>query len=142
MAEGAEYQPVDLPNGMFLLDDAVDDRIRAACAAPDRVGDEAHPIFAFVSGLGGLGVPVAEAMARVGCSVEDGPLLASCEISLHGILKVGVTYQIAARVVEKRRKASRRFGSADHLLFSIEIGQDGRRFADLHLRMIVPVRSA
>lgn len=140
--EGAGFQPIDLPEGTFFLDEALDDRIRAGCAAAARTGDEAHPIFAFVGGLGGLGVPVANAMALAGCSIDDGPLLASCEIDLHRIMKVGVTYQIAGRVVEKRRKGSRRYGAADHLLFSIHIGHGGNRFADLHLRMIFPVRNA
>ncbi|MDB5722751.1 MAG: hypothetical protein JWP15_3369 [Alphaproteobacteria bacterium] len=135
----AGFEPINLPPGHFALDADLDDRLRRDGAAPPREGDIAHPIFAFVGGIGGLGVPVGDAIALAGCSIGAGPLLASCDISIYRALKVGVTYQIAGRIAGKTRKPSRRFGAADHLLLSVSIAEGDVRFVDLDLKMIVPV---
>ena len=136
------FEPISLPTGHFLLSGEVDDEIRAISGGPARDGAVAHPVFAFVAGIGGMGVPVAEAIARGGCSIEAGPLLASCAIALHRPMRVGVSYQVEAMIADKARKSSRRFGAADHLLFKLELSSDGTKYVDLELRMIVPAGRA
>jgi hypothetical protein len=132
------FTPIELPQGTFVLSPALDDRLRRENAAPPRTGTDAHPIFAFVAGLGGMGLPVAEALRLCGCSMDAGPLLASCEIAIHAPMQVGLTYDVDARIAEKVRKQSRRFGAADHLLFRLDMRVAGKRYAELAIRMIVP----
>ena len=136
------FEPIDLPEGRFVLSEQVDDRLRAISGGPARLGDVAHPIFAFVAGIGGMGVPVAAAIAHGGCSIEAGPLLASCTIDFHRPMKVGQTYQVRASIVEKVRKASRRFGAADHLLLRLALHGGDLHHVDLELRMIIPAGKA
>lgn len=134
----ARFEPIGLPTGHFDLSPESDDRLRSLSGATPRDGSMAHPIFCFVAGIGGMGVPVAEAIARGGCSIEAGPLLASCTISCHRPMKVGLTYQVDAMIADKVRKESRRFGAADHLLFRLALSSGGTKYVDLELRMIVP----
>jgi hypothetical protein len=132
------FTAITLPPGTFFLSADLDDRLRRESAAPQRCGGLAHPVFAFVAGLGGMGLPVAEAIGLCGCSMKAGPLLASCEITIHKPLRVGLTYRVQASIAEKIRKPSRRFGAADHLLFRFDLDVQGERFAELALHMIVP----
>jgi hypothetical protein len=140
--QARSFQPIELPLGSFALTTALDDRVRKSCAAsPRSTGVLAHPIFAFVAGLGGMGLPIAEAIERCGGSIDSGPVLAGCEIAIDKPLEVDRTYDVASRIAEYVRKPSRRYGAADHLLLRFELAAQGERFAELVLRIIVPVRA-
>jgi hypothetical protein len=131
--------PLALPPGRFSLTGAADDELRATCGAPPRTGSIAHPGVTFVAALGGVGMPVADILARCGCSIEAGPVLASCDLDWARPLHVDAVYEVVGEVTFKQRKNSRRFGAADHLNLRFAISLDGEHHALLRLHMIVPV---
>ncbi|RYY44303.1 MAG: hypothetical protein EOP59_06430 [Sphingomonadales bacterium] len=131
--------PLHLPSGSFALTAELDDALRLTSDAVSRDGDTAHPALAFVAALGGAGLNVAEILALCGCSIDAGPLLASCDLEWERPLQVSTVYQVSGEVSSKQRKASRRFGAADHLAFSFSVSLNGATYATLTLRMIVPL---
>ena len=128
-----------IPAGRYRLDRALDDRLRAASAAPERGrSDRAHPAFAFVVALGGMGLKVADICQLLGLSLNSGPLLGTCRIRYHRPLEVDRTYDVQGRIAALVRKASRRFGMADHLTLRIAASADAVPFTELEFTMIVP----
>ena len=135
-AEGDGVQQI--PAGQFYLSPTLDTELRSACRAPPRQGEAAHPILAFVVALGGLGVDVAEICQMCGSSIEAGPLLASCRISYHRPMAVDLTYHVRGEVSGVTRKASRRFGMADHVSLRMSVTAGTDSYADVALAWIMP----
>lgn len=131
-----------IPPGRYRIDRALDDSIRAAARAPQRAADDhrAHPIFAFLAALGGMGVPVAELCRMCGSSIDDGPVLARTSIDYGPAMEVDRDYRIVGQVSAITRKPSRRFGQADHVDIRLIVESDDRRFADVLLSWIMPRR--
>lgn len=128
----------EIPVGRYLLDPALDDRLRAFNGVAPREGDTAHPVFAFVMALGGMGLSIRELSDQLGLAFGDGPVLAGCVLEYHSTLRVGARYDVAAEVAELLRKPSRRFGAADHLHLHIRLSQAGRACAEARLHIIFP----
>lgn len=131
-----------IPSGSFHLDGDLDDAIRVAAAAPARDGASAHPIFAFVIAVGGMGATVSEICTICDLSIEAGPLLAKCRIRYHRSIVVDRTYDVRGAVTAIVRKASRRFGATDHVSLGIAIACGPDAYADVALTWIVPLREA
>lgn len=132
-----------IPPGCYRLDAALDDRLRVASAAPARgAGREAHPGFAFVLALGGMGLKVGEICELLGLSLASGPLLGTCRIRYHRALEIERSYDVQGCVAGLMRKASRRFGAADHVTLRIAVAADGMPFVDVEFTMIVPTATA
>ncbi|WP_232495257.1 hypothetical protein [Novosphingobium kaempferiae] len=125
--------------GRFDLSAALDDAIRASCAAPARSGAEAHPIFAFVAALGGMGARVRDVCRDLGLAFDSGAVLGRCRIDYDAPMTVDTAYDVAAEVVLLERKASRRFGAADHLTLGMTVSAGGRPHARVQLTTIMPV---
>lgn len=138
--QGPAATPITIPRGQYRLDRALDDGIRAAARAPARASDDrrAHPIFAFLAALGGMGVPVAELCRMCGSSIDDGPVLARTSIDHGPPMEVDRDYVVGGEVSAITRKPSRRFGQADHVDIRLHVESDGRRFADVTLSWIMP----
>ncbi|MBV7407442.1 hypothetical protein [Maritimibacter sp. DP1N21-5] len=129
-----------IPEGQFALTAEMDDRLRQMAGAGPRAGDGAHPIFALVGALGGLGLRIAELSRALGLDFDAGPVLARCRLDYDDRLRVGTTYRVAARVDEITRKPSRVFGQADHLHLSIML-HDDRPVSRARLHIVFPVRT-
>lgn len=127
-----------IPQGCFHLSAGLDDAIRQSCAAPARKGVEAHPIFAFVAALGGMGSRVADVCRGLGLAFDDGAVLGRCRIDYDAPLIVDTHYDVDTRVVALERKASRRFGAADHLTLGMTVSAVGRPHARVQLTTIMP----
>ena len=69
-----------IPDGRFAITEAMDDRVRDMARAPDRQGVRAHPIFAFVGALGGMGMKIADLSEALGLAFHKGPVLARCRL--------------------------------------------------------------
>lgn len=139
---GRSPSPI-IPPGVYRVTRELDDRLRAACSAPvRREGEGAHPGFAFVAALAGMGLKVGDICRLVGLSLESGAVLGTCRIRYDRPLEVDRTYQVQGRVGTLVRKASRRFGATDHLMLHMEVGAASVPFAQVELTMIVPVREA
>jgi len=132
-----------VPDGSYLLSAAMDDALRGACGAPARGADGvAHPAFAFVMALGGMGVDVATLCARFGLPFDTGAMLGRCRLRYARPLAVDVRYLVQARLVTRQRKPSRRFGAAEHLTLAMALSCAGVLHAEVELTMIVPLRLA
>ena len=134
----ADPASLAVPPGSFDLTAAADDALRAAAQAPPRAGDAAHPGFAFVMALGGMGWRIGEVCGALGLDFASGPVLVSCRIGWLAPLRTGARYHIAARVEGIERRASRSFGAADHLTLRIAVG----KAAEVALRIVFRVPGA
>lgn len=132
--------PADpIPDGVFALTAALDDRVRVLSAAPPRQGDRAHPIHAYLGALGGMSMPIADFSRALGLAFDAGPVLGACRLTFPGTLRVGRDYAVATRVLDLLRKPSRRFGRADHLTLSITLSDRDGPASNLTFTMINPV---
>lgn len=127
--------------GRFHLSAAADDRVRALSGAPPRIGDAAHPVFAYLGALGGLPQPIGDWSRALGLGFDLGPVLGSCVIDFPGRLRTGQDYAVRAEVTAITRKPSRRFGAADHAAFVIALCQQ-QEVSILRFTMITPVAPA
>lgn len=128
-----------IPVGSYTLTAAMDDRLRAAAAAPPRgASSSAHPIFGFVAAVGGLGRPIGDLCRGLNLAFDKGAVLASCKIAYARPLQVERTYDVNARVASLVRKPSRKYGAADHLTLAITIAADGEAFVSIDVRMVTP----
>ncbi|WP_439532153.1 hypothetical protein [Polymorphobacter sp.] len=131
-----------IPEGEYRLSQAMDDALRAASGALPRGSDGlAHPAFAFVAALGGMGLDIKTVCARLGLPFDTGAVLGRCRIAFDRPMLVDHAYGVHARIVSLIRKSSRRFGGADHLCLATDIRVGTTHFATVELTMIVPVAS-
>ncbi|MFS0735669.1 hypothetical protein ABC347_01350 [Sphingomonas sp. 1P06PA] len=135
-----DFEPFALPVGQYRIDGDTDAMVRTTSHAPDRIGDAAHPIMAFVAALGGLGAPIADVCVMLGSSISVGPLLASCTIQYDRPLRIDLTYEVHAMLTGLIRKPSRAYGAADHAKLVIRLERDGMRDAEVALTWVLPVR--
>ena len=132
-----------IPDGRYWLTPAMDDALRAASSAPPRGKDRrAHPAFAFVMALGGMGVDIGTLCAHLGVPFNTGAVLGRCSITFDRSILVDQSYDVSASLTSINRKSSRRFGATDHLCFAMRIGVEEQRFAMVEFTMIVPVAVA
>jgi hypothetical protein len=131
--------PLAIPTGHFRLDAEDDAMIRATSGGEPGNGEDAHPVFGFIAAIGGLGIPVGDVFTLCGGSIEAGPLLASSDLAFSRPLKVGVTYQVEGIVESVVRKASRRFGAADHIRLRIDVRDGATDYSRLTLTILMPV---
>jgi hypothetical protein len=128
-----------IPSGVFDLSAGLDDAIRNSCGAPIRRGVEAHPIFAFIAALGGMGSRVGDVCRDLGLAFDSGAVLGRCRIDYDTALRVDTRYDVDTTVLAIERKPSRRFGAADHLTLNMTVSAMGRAFARVRLTTIMPV---
>lgn len=127
-----------IPLGVFHLSADLDDAIRRSCAAPVRDGIQAHPIFAFVAALGGMGSRVGDVCRGLGLAFDSGAVLGRCRIDYDAPLTVDTRYDVETNIVELERKRSRRFGAADHLTLRMTVSAAAQPYARIQLTTIMP----
>lgn len=128
-----------IPPGRYRLTEVLDDRLRSLTGAPARgAAQTAHPVFAFVMALGGMGIRIADLARALGLDFGAGPVLAACTLDFRAPLLVGRDYDVSARVEGLSRKPSRRFGAADHLHLAIVLAHDSQPRAEARLHIIFP----
>ena len=128
-----------LAKGRFAIDAADDQRLRRLAGADRATAGEAHPGFALVAALGGVGVPVRTLFEACGLGFETGPVLGRCRIEWDRPLTIGENYTVEASLAGLTRKSSRRFGAADHLVLAFAICDEAGRCAKVETTTIVPV---
>jgi hypothetical protein len=134
-----ESPALTIPPGRYSLTAGLDDRLRALTNASVRGADgAAHPIFAFVIALGGMGLRIADLSERLGLAFGAGPVLAGCTLDYHAPMLVGRDYDVTTRIEGLERKPSRRFGAADHLRLHIALSCTGVNCAETRLHIIYP----
>ena len=109
-------------------------------AAPSP--DIAHPLFAYIAGIRGMGWDLDEVFARMDASAADGPMFGELEIEQQRPLRVGERLQVEGVITDVRRKVGTS-GTFDLLKFDLVLTDDeGRRAAVVTNRFVFPRREA
>jgi hypothetical protein len=132
------FQPIPLPEGRYFIATAVDAAIRRSSGGLAAQKGRAHPVFAFLAALGGMGISIAELCKMCGASIDDGPVLARCRIRYHCPLRLEHSYVVDGIIVSQMRKPSRRFGAADHIGLELNLRDDKGLCAEIAITMIMP----
>lgn len=74
---------------------------------------EPHPIMAFIGAQQGMGMTVAGLFAWLNSDVEDGPLLANCDMQFARPLEVSRSYTVTGVIESIQRKQGRSLGTFD-----------------------------
>jgi hypothetical protein len=90
--------------------------------APDGSG---HPLFAYLGTQVGIGIGVDGIMALARTTVDDGVMMASCEVELMRPLHPGLEYGVTGGVVALEHKEGRRTGPFDLMTFALELTEAG-----------------
>jgi len=97
---------------------------RAVCessgVAPADDGT-AHPIFALIATQRGMGLSVEELLATCKFHVDDGPMMAGCDVEILTPMRVDETYSVRGEIVSLARKASRKLGAMDILTHELRL---------------------
>jgi hypothetical protein len=81
----------------------------------------AHPIYFYIATQVGMGMTVAGLCAVCEFDVEDGPMMASSQVTFSRPLMTGQAYRVGGRIVSLVRKPSRKFGVMDMLEYVLEL---------------------
>lgn len=111
---GGEYA-VEPWRAWLVADTALD--------TPDAA--RAHPLFAWLAGIGGWGTSWDDFFALFGADADDGPMFGEHETVLHRPLRVGDRYQVSGEVVSVDRKTGRSTGVFDIVGYRLSM-HDGR----------------
>lgn len=134
--------PIELQPGRYCITPERDAEARIAAEASAGDGLQAHPIFAFIMALNGLGESVADIYSRIGASLDDGPVLASCRIDYPQSFRVGESYDVTGRIIGLISKSSRRFGQTRHMTQRVDIQDSaGQPVASIELKVVIPTRT-
>lgn len=128
-----------LAGGTFTIPPDEDRRYRELVhARPPRDGD-AHPMWAFIATLRGMGVTIAETLALAGADIEaDGPMHGELDIELLGPLRTGVSYRVSGEVVGVERKHGRSLGPFDLLRLRYVLADDEGPVASYATAIVLP----
>ena len=114
----------------------------AVGAAPDAA--LAHPSMAHLVGLRGTGMTIAEILALLDATADDGVLLGETDFAFAAPLVPGATYDCDGEIVSVRRKRGARAGVFDLLTFTVRIREPGGDppVATCSFTMVFPRREA
>lgn len=132
MIELAEVEKVvgtSFPGGFFRIE-GYEHQLGCDAVLAPRLGDgAAHPIFAYLAGIRGMGMSLDELFDLVGSSAEEGVMFGELEVELLRPLRVGTTYQVRGEITDVRRKEGRQAGVFDIVSFRLELLEDGEAAA-------------
>jgi hypothetical protein len=102
---GLEHLPgTELPAGAFTISAEDDARVREVVGGEPAGDGLAHPLWAYIAPQRGVGISVAGICALADFDVDDGPMLGSSELELHGEIRIGEPYTVTGRVLAIDRK--------------------------------------
>lgn len=128
------------PGGTYRISRAENEELCAAVGAvPDPEG-WAHPIFYYIATQVGMGLSVAELLAKCDFDVADGPLMVGSNATFHQQLKVDLTYEVSGQIDSLVRKPSRAFGAMDLLTFTLKLTEGGTPVLTCTNQWVLPRR--
>src|SRR5437870_2043190 len=90
-----EIAAISIPPGEYHVGGDLDDRLRVAVHAPPRGRSMlAHPAFAFIVAMGGMGTKIGDLCRSLGLAFDSGAVLGRCRISYERALEVDRSYRI------------------------------------------------
>lgn len=120
------------------------DENRALCestgVAPAADGS-AHPVYFYIATQVGMGMTVAGLCAACDFDVEEGPMMASSQVTFSRPLQTGQPYQVTGCIVSLVRKPSKKLGVMDMLEYVLELSlPDGAPVLSTTNRWVLPRR--
>jgi acyl dehydratase len=100
----------------------------------------AHPLFAYIAGIRGMGWDLDEVFARMDASAADGPMFGELAIEQSRPLRVGERLQVEGVVTDVARKVGAS-GTFDLLTFDLVLADEqGAQVAVVTNRFVFPRR--
>lgn len=128
-----------LPGGTYRLGTERHDRLVAALGGVAPADGAAHPVAAWVIGMGGMGLSLEELFAAVGVHMDDGPMLGGHETEIDRPLQPEMTYTVTGEIASIESKTGRRMGRFDVMRVELQILEpDGRRAATCVNIVVLP----
>lgn len=116
-APGLEHLAgTELPQGTFTITPEEDARVLEVVGGEPLGGGIAHPLWAYIAPQRGIGISVEGICQLADFDVNDGPMLGSSELELHGQLRTDVEYTVTGSVLAIDRKQGS-IGTFDVLAF-------------------------
>jgi hypothetical protein len=100
------------------------DENRVLCStleATPAADGSAHPVYFFIATQVGMGMTVAELCRACDFDVEDGPMIASSNVTFSRPLMTRQAYRVTGEIVSLTRKRSRTFGVMDSLNYVLRL---------------------
>jgi hypothetical protein len=100
------------------------DENRVLCStleATPAADGSAHPVYFFIATQVGMGMTVAELCRACDFDVEDGPMIASSNVTFSRPLMTQQAYRVTGEIVSLTRKRSRTFGVMDSLTYVLRL---------------------
>jgi hypothetical protein len=143
-APGHEHLPgTPLPGGTFTIPPEEDRRYRELVHGGPSPDGSAHPLWAFIATLRGMGITIGETLALAGTDIEaDGPMHGEIDIELCRPLQTGVPYRLSGEVRSIERKAGRSLGTFDLLRLRYTLADDDGPAAYYTTAVVLPRREA
>lgn len=89
--------------------------------SPLRKGEVAHPLYAYLTAMAGMGMSIEEFFGLCRATSADGPMFGECGTRIHQPLRVGATYTVRGGIVDVERKEGKRAGVFDIVGFELEL---------------------
>jgi hypothetical protein len=106
-----------LPEGTYVVQPWADMLLRNILEGPAARGNEAHPLFGYIAAQCGIGIDVDGILALGRSSRDDGPMMASLDLTLNRPIRIGVEYRVTGQILSVERKHGRATGSFDLMRF-------------------------
>jgi hypothetical protein len=128
-----------LPGGTYRLGAQRHEQLLASLGDSAPADGSAHPLCAWVIGLGGCGVSIGDLFAAAGVPMEDGPMLGACDLELHKPLGIETLYTLTAEIVSVEQKSGRKLGRFDVMTMRVDAADPaGELAATCTASMILP----
>lgn len=102
---------------------------------------DAHPIWAYLAPMAGIGLSWDEFFALAGAQADDGPMMGEIDIEIHEPLQTDIDYRAAGQIIKVERKGGRTLGVFDLLTFRVDLLAGERRVASSTQSIIFPRRN-
>ncbi|GIU93458.1 MAG: hypothetical protein KatS3mg011_2364 [Acidimicrobiia bacterium] len=151
--EGAMTVPIDqlrqelleyeFPPGSYTITEWQHWLTMDAILSPPLPAGIAHPIYAYLASIGGMGITLPQLFAAARSSAEAGVMFGEATLEFSQPLAVGATYRVEGRFLDVVRKQSSRVGTMDLVTFRLSLlTEDGTLAATSTNTFIFPRRES
>lgn len=125
MGEAPDVAGRRLDGAGFTIGAEVDAALRRSLGDTAALDGAAHAVWVYIATQRGMGLSVAELCAACDFDVADGPMLASSQLTLPGVLRVDTFYEVQGEIQSLVRKDSKKLGAMDLLTYELRLIEPG-----------------
>ncbi|WP_249010640.1 hypothetical protein [Conexibacter sp. DBS9H8] len=131
----------ELPSGEFRIRTEENDRFVAAVHADPLPDGFAHPVYVYAATQRGIGISLGGIFAQIGFTMEEGPMLGACTITISQPLRVEIIYHVSGKVVGLEHKVGASTGPFDLMTVQEQLtAPDGTPTAEITNVYVLPRR--